>query len=281
MSTTAMASAPSPDSTPSLSAPGAGVTPCDTPREARVEQGGVDKPTPVLALPVAAIDADPYQPRKEFDQEALVELAGSLLRYGQLQPITVRTGPEPGRYTILCGERRWRAAQLAKLATVAAVVDDSPSNPARDLERQLVENVHRRDLAPMDQARAYRALMTVRGWSARRLAQELSVSYMTIFRALELCKLPESVQADVAAGRVSPCRARAEARDRAKPCQHECQRTPQENAVPPAQRRAFPTRLGRVIVELDQPGDRGAIIESVIEVCNILRDEGPGGIENG
>jgi ParB family transcriptional regulator, chromosome partitioning protein len=115
-----------------------------------------------------------------------VQLAGSLVRHGQLEPITVRRGQEPGRYTIVCGERRWRAATLVNLPTVKAIILDGPPDPALDLERQLVENALREELTPLDQARAFQALMACHGWSARRLAQALRVSHTTINRALAL-----------------------------------------------------------------------------------------------
>jgi ParB/RepB/Spo0J family partition protein len=161
----------------------------------RAEQGGA-----VAALPVTAIGADPGRLRTEFASEGLVQLAGSLVRHGQLQPITVRRGPEPGRYTIVCGERRWRAAALANLPTLKAVILDGPPDPALDLERQLVENSLREELTLLDQARAFRALMVGHGWSARRLAQALRVSHTTVQCALALldlqptgCSAPVSV----------------------------------------------------------------------------------------
>ena len=99
----------------------------------------------------------------------------SLRTKGQLQPIRVRWDEAASRYVIVCGERRWRAAEMAGLTTVTAIVMDAPVTPAELLALQLIENCVREDLRPIDQAKAFKALIDVNGWSTRELAEELAI----------------------------------------------------------------------------------------------------------
>jgi ParB family chromosome partitioning protein len=158
-------------------------------------------------IPVEKIDRDADQPREEFDPEGLAQLADSLRARGQLQPIRVRWDEGRGVYTIICGERRWRAARLAGLPTLSCIVVDKPLDAAERLAVQLVENALREDLRPIEQARAYRALMELKGWSGNQLARELSIHQASVARALALLDLPATIQEQVEQGTLSPATA--------------------------------------------------------------------------
>jgi ParB family transcriptional regulator, chromosome partitioning protein len=151
-------------------------------------------------IDVDRIAPDPDQPRTEFDRGALVRLAASLETHGQLQPITVRWSEPMGRYLIVSGERRWRAAALAGRPTIAAVVLDGEPGGSRVLEMQLIENCLREDLKPIEQARAFRALMDRNGWTASNLAEALHLNRPMVSRALALLELPDAVRRAVEAG---------------------------------------------------------------------------------
>lgn len=150
-------------------------------------------------MELARIIPDPEQPRKEFSEESLDRLAASLLRHGQLMPIRVRWKPELGKWVVISGERRYRAAHKARLKTVACIFTDALT-PAEVLQEQLVENLLREDLRPIEQAHAYRQLMDLHGWTAKALATELHISQATISRTLALLELPQDLQARVEAG---------------------------------------------------------------------------------
>jgi ParB family chromosome partitioning protein len=127
---------------------------------------GVTKSKNAVEIPLEKIVADPDQPRREFDEEELGRLAESLRTRGQLQPIRVRWDEGSAKYMILIGERRFRAAGMAGLPSLSAVVVEGELAPADRLAIQLVENCLREDLGPIEQARAYKALMEANGWSA-------------------------------------------------------------------------------------------------------------------
>jgi ParB family chromosome partitioning protein len=149
------------------------------------------------------IVADPTQPRTEFDEEGLQQLADSLKERGQLQPIRVRWDGALDRYVVVVGERRFRAAGLAGLETIACVVAAEAS--VEDiLEDQLVENALRLDLKPIEQARAYKRLIDARGLSLRQLADRLRIGHASIARSLALLNLPEAIQESVEAGQIAP-----------------------------------------------------------------------------
>jgi ParB family chromosome partitioning protein len=157
-----------------------------------------------FAIPTDRIAADPNQPRKEFDEDALDRLAASLRERGQLQPIRVRWDTGMSSWVIIAGERRWRAAVRAGLPTVAAVEAAGRLTEDEILEEQLVENALREDLTPVEQANAFRALMDRRGWSTVKLAEALRLNDSTVTRALSLLRLPGAVQERVEAGRLAP-----------------------------------------------------------------------------
>jgi ParB family transcriptional regulator, chromosome partitioning protein len=143
---------------------------------------------------------DPGQPRKEFDEDALERLSRSVAKFGQLLPIRVRWDEALRKWLIISGERRYRAALRAGLEQVTCHFVDEGLSPARILEEQVVENCLREDLKPVEQARAYRALMDTNGWSARKVAEELHVASSTVVKALALLRIPDDVQRLVDAG---------------------------------------------------------------------------------
>jgi len=153
---------------------------------------------------VDRIIRDPNQPRTEFDAEGLMRLAQSLKDRGQLQPIRVRWDDAEGRYVIVTGERRWRAAQLAGLEALACVVMTGPASAEDLLEDQLIENCLREDLKPIEQARAYKSLMDSRGFSQRQLAERLQIGHPAIAKALALLNLPDAIQESVELGEIAP-----------------------------------------------------------------------------
>lgn len=152
-------------------------------------RGGI----PYREIPVSAIEADPHQPRRSFDEEKLQELAESIKLYGVLSPILVRAGALPGRYTIISGERRYRASQLAGLAAIPAIVSQGEGEDSRTLAIQLVENLQRDDLSPLERAQAIGALRDGHSLSIREIAEKLSISKSAVQRSLEILSLPDDL----------------------------------------------------------------------------------------
>jgi ParB family chromosome partitioning protein len=158
-------------------------------------------------LPVAFLRPNPFQPRKHFDQKELDELASSIREKGLLQPILVR--PVAGTvdaYEIVAGERRWRAAQIAKLHDVPVVVRELADGEA--LELAIIENVQRSDLNAVEEGAAYRDLMDRFGYTQERLAEEIGKSRSHVANTLRLIRLPESVQVLIREGKLSAGHAR-------------------------------------------------------------------------
>ena len=176
-------------------------------RPAPAHLQGVVRSKDVAQIQLDRIVRDPDQPREDFDEESLERLAASMAARGQLQPIRVRWAEGQGAYVIVCGERRWRAARIAGMASVACVIVDAPLDPSELLAIQLVENALREDLKPIEQARAYRQLMEKNGWSTRQVARELSVAQPQVVRALSLLNLPDTVQDRVEQGALAPATA--------------------------------------------------------------------------
>ncbi len=168
---------------------------------------GVAKSKNAVEVPVDRIVPDPDQPREEFEPDALERLAESLKTRGQLQPIRVRWDEARDRYVVVCGERRWRAAGLAGLPTLSCVVSEGPIDEGELRALQLIENCLREDLRPIEQAKAFRALMDRNGWSGNQAAKALGVAQPTVVRALALLDLPEPVQEKVEEGALSPATA--------------------------------------------------------------------------
>jgi ParB family chromosome partitioning protein len=156
-------------------------------------------------LPIESLVPNPQQPRRTFDPGPLEELAGSIRQSGVLQPLVVR--PRGSQYEILVGERRWRAAQLAGLARVPAIVREA--SDAEALELALVENLLREDLNPIEEAQAYGRLLAEFSWTQEELARRLGKDRSSIANALRLLRLPEPIQDDLRAGRLTMGHARA------------------------------------------------------------------------
>jgi ParB family chromosome partitioning protein len=152
-------------------------------------RGGV----PYREIPLSAIEADPNQPRRTFDSEKLQELADSIKLYGVISPILVRAGKLPGRYTVISGERRFRAANLAGLSSIPAVVNQGDEAQDRMLAMQLVENLQRDDLTPLERAQAIGALRDAHNLSIRDIAEKLSISKSAVQRSLEILQLPDDL----------------------------------------------------------------------------------------
>jgi ParB family transcriptional regulator, chromosome partitioning protein len=152
--------------------------------------------TEILQLSPTEIHPDPDQPREEFDETSLAHLAKSLRVYGQLQPILIRR--DGGRNVIVAGERRWRAAKMAGIATIQCMV--CKNGDWRSL--QLIENILRENLKPVEQAKAFQAIMKREGWSARTLASNLHIGHTQISRALKLLQADEPLQVAVDEGKV-------------------------------------------------------------------------------
>lgn len=171
-------------------------------QEAPVNGGGRGG---VQLIPVASIEPHPDQPRRVFDEEALAELGRSIAARGLIQPIVLR--PHGHRFQIVAGERRWRAAQKAHLHDVPAIVRDF--NDAETLEVALIENVQRQDLNAIDEAKAYRRLMSEYGHTQEALGQLVHKSRSHVANLLRILDLPDKVQDLVAAGSLSMGHARA------------------------------------------------------------------------
>jgi ParB family chromosome partitioning protein len=152
-------------------------------------RGGV----PYREIPLSAIEADPNQPRRTFDPEKLQELAESIKQYGVISPILVRAGKLPGRYTVISGERRFRAANLAGLSSIPAVVNQGDDAQDRMLAMQLVENLQRDDLTPLERAEAIGALRDAHNLSIRDIADKLNISKSAVQRSLEILQLPDDL----------------------------------------------------------------------------------------
>lgn len=157
---------------------------------------------------VDCIDPNPWQPRRDFDQEKLRELAASIAQDGLLQPLVVSPSVgHPGRFLLVAGERRLRAAKIAGLSEVPVFHRASEANS--QLRLALIENIQRSNLSPIDEALAYKNLVEVFGFSVQECAVSVGKSRSTVANAIRLLKLPESVQSDLRLARLSVGQARA------------------------------------------------------------------------
>lgn len=157
-------------------------------------------------VPIGAVTPNPRQPRQNFDEDTIAELALSVREVGMLQPIVVRM-VMPGHYELVMGERRWRAAQRAGLDRIPAIVRDTADNDM--LRDALIENLHREQLNPLEEAAAYQQLLDDFGATHEHLAGRVGRSRPHISNTLRLLNLPPTVQKRVAAGVLSAGHARA------------------------------------------------------------------------
>jgi ParB family chromosome partitioning protein len=164
----------------------------------------------VVEIAVTDIRANPRQPRLVRSQEALQleELAASIKEHGVIQPLIVTRTEGPGApYTLVAGERRWRAAQLAGLARVPAIIKEV--TPQEMLEIALVENIQRNDLSPLEEAAAFQQLINEFGLTPDAVAERVGKSRVAIYNTLRLLKLPGQIQAALMQGEISEGHARA------------------------------------------------------------------------
>jgi len=170
--------------------------------EARAESAGLA----LNQVPLDAIAPNPRQPRQSFDDEAIGELAESIRELGILQPLLVRDLGH-GRYELVAGERRLRASRLASLERVPVMTVDTDDRGS--LERALVENLHREDLNPIEEAEGYRQLLDEASLTQEELGRRLGRSRVTITNALRLLSLPPAIQKLLVEGRLSAAHGRA------------------------------------------------------------------------
>jgi len=166
-----------------------------------------DRGRGVVEVPVDSIEPNPLQPRRTFAEAGLEELARSLREVGMLQPVVVARGASGG-YVLLAGERRWRAARKAGLATIPAVVREAAGD-SETLAVALIENLQREDLTPIEEARAYHHLRAELGLSQEEIARRVGKDRSTVANALRLLQLPLAVQQLVDAGALSGGHGRA------------------------------------------------------------------------
>lgn len=158
-------------------------------------------------LPLDAIEPNPFQPRHAFDPERLAELAESVREHGLMQPVVVRPSPEGEGYQLVAGERRWRAARLAGLATVPAMI--RPCTDRDLLEMALVENLQREDINPIEAAEAYQRCVDEFGLTQEELADRIGKSRSAVANTIRLLRLAAPIRAAIAEGRLSEGHGRA------------------------------------------------------------------------
>lgn len=145
---------------------------------------------------------DPDQPRVEFTPEAIERLAESIRDKGQLSPIRVRWAEELGKWIIIAGERRWRATKRAGLPTIECYFHDGELSRSDVLEQQLIENLLREDLKPIEEAKAFSALIEMNGWTGKQVSEALRIPESKVSRTLALLRLPEDIQHQVETGAI-------------------------------------------------------------------------------
>jgi len=166
-----------------------------------------DATAPFLAdIPVASIRPNPHQPRMHFDEQTLLELSSSIAEMGVLQPILVRP-MDDGVFELVAGERRWRAAQRVGMTTIPAIVRTTDN--LRSIEQALVENLHRQDLTPLEEAAAYQQLIEDFQLTHEQLSSRVGKSRSAITNTIRLLGLPPAVQHLLADGQLSAGHARA------------------------------------------------------------------------
>lgn len=184
---------------------GALITPTG-PKKKIFETGSKVNPERIWQVPVSEIKPDPKQPRRNFKPEELQELADSIKEHGVLQPLLVIEKPDGG-YELVAGERRWRSAQIAGLATVPVIVKEMADQER--LEVALIENIQRENLNPIEEGFAYKRLIEEFGLTQEQVADKVGKSRPAVANAVRLLGLPEEVQNALIAGKVSTGQARA------------------------------------------------------------------------
>jgi ParB family chromosome partitioning protein len=167
---------------------------------------GSEEKNAVLSLRIGQVEPNPDQPRKTFDQESLQELADSIAVHGVIQPLLVQQ-LDNGQYGIIAGERRWRAARMAGLTEVPAILREYTRQAA--MEVAMVENLQREDLSPIEEAQGYQLLMDAHELTQEEVARKVGKARSTVTNSLRLLSLPASVQIALEEGQLSPGHARA------------------------------------------------------------------------
>ena len=170
-----------------------------------VENSASESDEGVVSVKISEIEPNRDQPRKEFDSTALSELAESISQHGVLQPILLRPVLSGG-YRIVAGERRWRAARMAGLSSVPAVIREMTD--AEEMLFALIENLQREDLSPLEEAKGYRTLIETQGMTQEEVSQTVGKSRPTVTNALRLLNLPEDIQDMLEKGEISAGHAR-------------------------------------------------------------------------
>ena len=152
---------------------------------------GSTRATSIRQVPVGRIEANPDQPRLTFDEATLAELSSSVKEHGVLQPVLLRPLPG-GQYQLIAGERRWRAAKMAGLETIPAMIEEIDDDTA--LEIAIIENLQREDLSPLDEAMMYDRMTSEHGYSVRKLAQKLGKDKGYIENRLRLADAPPEIK---------------------------------------------------------------------------------------
>lgn len=158
-------------------------------------------------VPLDQIRPNPSQPRTTFDESALEDLAASIKEVGVLQPVLVRARDDG--FELVAGERRWRAARVAGLSEIPAVIRDEDEEQWHNLTEALIENVQRENLGPLEQAAAFSQLMEDFGWTHEQVGKRVAKSRSTITNTLRLLQLPPSIQGLVERGELSGGHAKA------------------------------------------------------------------------
>ena len=173
--------------------------------EALIPKGEQSR-TGFAIIPIERVSANPHQPRALFDEEALASLAASIVEVGVLQPIIVREAEE-GSYTLVAGERRWRAARKVGLKEIPAIIRESDDRSL--LTEALVENLQREDLSPLEEATAYQELLEDFGLTHEEVGNRVGKSRSAVTNSLRLLQLPAAIQGKLERGELSAGHARA------------------------------------------------------------------------
>ena len=197
----------------------------------------------VIQVPLERLEANPFQPRKEYDQKALKVLSDSIAQHGVLQPVVVR--PSAGGYQLIAGERRMRASQMAGLTSVPAVVRRATDEQA--LVLALLENLQREDLNPLEEAKAYQRLANEFSLSQEDIARGVGKERPTVANSLRLLKLPQEIQEDISRGVLSAGHARGHS--------HAARRSSHaESPRPDSPAKAFGARRRKTGQDAHRPG---------------------------
>jgi ParB family chromosome partitioning protein len=248
-------------------------------------------------LPIALLRPNPFQPREHFDPEALEELAASIRDKGVIQPIIVRPVPgQPDEYQIVAGERRWRAAQKARLHEVPVVI--RAFTDAEALEVALIENIQRADLNPIEEARGYRQLIEKFSYTQDALGNVIGRSRSHIANTIRLLQLPQTVQDYIYSGKLSAGHARTlvgqadpeamaqeliegrlnvrEAEEKSRKAKGKKKRSIGKDADTRALEQSLATQLG-LSVAISHKGEKGGelkvaykTLEQLDEICRLL-----------